>query len=288
MESAFALKLVECSTCHLRSPEGREYCPSCLGPMPRWAGPAAPTVLAALPVTPPAAPELAPEPEPETFTGPPPGMFDLILRGRKHLNALMRDEAALPGVTQKLLLLSLLGLAVHGLAVGLAAQFLPCSGVDAYLRQGHPLFWMPLASMLAFVGALCICLPSFYFYTQLSGLDASFRLVTAQALRAQATTSVLLLGVLPFYAAWVLACVLGFYPFPAQVLTVGLFLPFAVGLLGVRAIYQAFSEMARTLPVTHARRGDFLRHMVLGWGAVYSVVAPVALVRLSEALGKVI
>ena len=285
MDSAFALKLLECPCCHLRSPEGREFCPSCLGPMPLWAAPSAPTIVQALPVPP---PRPVAVPEPETFSGPPPGMFDLILRGPARLNALMRDESALPGVTQKLLLLSLLGLSVHGLAVGLAFEFLAARGLDVPLDQGHPMLWMPLASVLAFVGALCICLPSFYFYTQLSGLDASFRLVTAQALRAQATTSVLLLGVLPFYVAWVLACELGFFSSAQQVLNVGLFLPFAVGLLGVRAVYLAFSEMARHLPATHARRGNFVRRMVVGWGAVYSVVAPVALVRLVEVLSKVI
>ncbi|MHB8877601.1 MAG: hypothetical protein ACYC8T_28250 [Myxococcaceae bacterium] len=284
METAFTVRLVECPCCYLRTPEGHELCPGCLGALPRWAEPSAPVGVQGIPV----ARAVPPPPEPETFSGPLPGMFDLILRGRRRLNALMRDEGALPGVTQKLLLLSLLGLAVHGLAVGLAAQLLPGEDPTSLYRQGHPLLWMPLASMLAFVGALCICLPSFYFYTQLSGLDASFRLVTAQALRAQATTSVLLLGVLPFYAAWVLACVLGLYRDSSTVLLVGLCLPFGVGLLGVHAIYQAFSELARHLPVTHARRGNFLRRMVLGWGAVYSVVAPVALVRLAQALGKVI
>jgi hypothetical protein len=212
-------------------------------------------------------------------------MFDLILKGQKRLNAVLRDEAALPSVIQRLLFLSLLGLAVHGLCVGVAAQLVDFGYRDLYYQQGHPILWMPIASMLAFVGALCICLPSFYFYTQLSGLDASFRLVTAQALRGQATTSVLLLGVLPFYAAWVLSCVLGLYPDPQTVLFVGMGLPFAVGLLGVHAIYKGFSEMARHLPTTHQRRGNFLRRMVLGWGTVYTAVAPVALWRLAHVLG---
>lgn len=279
MESAFASKLVECPTCYLRTPEGRQFCPSCLGSMPRWASPAAPTVLQALP---------APPPEPETFSGPTPGVFELILRGPTRLNALMRDERALPGVTQKLLLLSLLGLAVQGLVVGFAATFVMPGDWPEWFHQGHPLLWMPLSLMLAFVGALIVCLPSFYFYAQLSGLDASFRLVTAQALRAQATTSVLLLGVLPFYAAWVLASVLGFYGSYSAVISFGLWSPFVVGLFGVRAVYQAFSEMARHLPVTHVRRGNFVRRMVLAWGAVYSVVAPVALMRLVDELKQVL
>jgi hypothetical protein len=284
MESAFALKLVECPCCHLRTREGREFCPSCLGPLPRWAGPSAPAVLQALPA--PVVPAAAPEPE--TFSGPTPGVFELILRGPARLNALMRDESALPGVTQKLLLLSLLGLAVHGVVVGLAATYVPHLSSSEWFNEGHPVLWMPLALMLAFVGALVVCLPSFYFYAQLSGLDASFRLVTAQALRAQATTSVLLLGVLPFYAAWVLAVMLGPQGADSHVIGFGLWAPFVVGLFGVRAVYQAFSEMARHLPVTHQRRGNFVRRMVLAWGAVYSVVAPVALVRLVYELSQIL
>ena len=134
-------------------------------------------------------------------------------------------------------------------------------------------------------GALCICLPSFYFYTQLSGLDASFRLVTAQALRAQATMSVLLLGVLPFYAAWLLGTVVGVFDEPGTALFAGMCLPFGVGLWGIRAVYRGFCDLAEHLPITHQRRGNFLQRLVLCWGGVYSVVAPVALYRLGEALG---
>jgi hypothetical protein len=211
-------------------------------------------------------------------------MFDLVLRGQKRLSAVLRDEAALPETIQKLLALSLLGLAVQGLVLGLAAQLLHPAEL-AELGRGHPLLWMPLAFCLAFVGTLGICLPSFYFYTQLSGLDASFRLVTAQALRTQATTSLLLLGVQPFYAAYALACVLGLASDPDTVLLAGCALPFGVGLFGVHALYRGFCDLAEVLPVTHARRGRFLQRMVLCWGALYSVVAPVALYRLVGWLG---
>lgn len=218
--------------------------------------------------------------------GPVPGMFDLILRGEARLHRLMRDEAGLPEVIQKLLALSVLGLTIHGVVLGLAAElFSPSDGL-AWYQAGHPVVWMPLALIAAFLGALCICLPSFYFYTQLSGLDASFRLVTAQALRAQATMSVLLLGVLPFYAAWLLGTVVGVFDAPGTALFAGLCLPFAVGLLGIRAVYRGFCDLAEHLPITHKRRGNFLRRLVLCWGGVYTVVAPVALYRLGEALGS--
>lgn len=216
---------------------------------------------------------------------PVPGMFDLILRGESRLHRLMRDEAGLPEVIQKFLALSVLGLTIHGVVLGLAAGMFEPNRALAWYQAGHPVVWMPLALMGAFLGALCICLPSFYFYTQLSGLDASFRLVTAQALRAQATMSVLLLGVLPFYAAWLLGTVVGVFDTPGTALFAGLCLPFGVGLWGIRAVYRGFCDLAEHLPITHKRRGNFLKRLVLCWGGVYSVVAPVALYRLGEALG---
>ncbi|MFL5349548.1 MAG: hypothetical protein ACJ8AT_32535, partial [Hyalangium sp.] len=106
-----------------------------------------------------------------------------------------------------------------------------------------------------------------------------------QALRAQATMSVLLMGVIPFYTAWLLGTVVGVFDNPGAALFAGLGLPFAVGLLGIRAVYRGFCDLAEHLPITHKRRGHFLRRLVLCWGGVYTVVAPVALYRLGEALG---
>ena len=214
------------------------------------------------------------------------GLFDLLLRGQDRLTALLTDERELPGIIQQMLGLSVFGMAVHGLVVGLAAQFL--AGCTTHLALGHAALWMPLAFPLAFLGAVCICLPSFYFYTQLAGLDASFRLVTAQALRAQATTSVLLLGVLPFYAAIALTCAVGIVDQADLVLLAGMALPFLTGLFGISAVHDGFLALARVLPITHARRGNVLGRLVLCWGAVYSVIAPVALYRISEALQKLL
>jgi hypothetical protein len=212
-------------------------------------------------------------------------LFDLLMRGPRALDALLLDERELPRTTQRLLLLSLLGLLVHGLVLGATAHMLPPQFAGPFSSRGNPALWMPLAFAGSFLGALAICLPSFWFYTQLSGLDASFRLVTAQALRTQATTSVLLLGILPFYAAYALACAVHLLD-GACVMAVGYALPFAMGLFGVHALYQAFAELAQRLPRTHARRGNFLLRMVLAWAAVYSVVAPVMLWKLGQALGS--
>lgn len=219
-----------------------------------------------------------------------PGMIDLVLRGQNHLSALLAEEHLLPSLVRKLLGLSVAGMLVHGVVVGAFAKLIGAGEAPPLvaLTGGNPVLWMPAAFVLAFLGALCVCLPSFYFYTQLSGLDASFRLVTAQALRAQATTSVMLFGALPIYVAAALAAVLDFVIDPGAVMLIGLLLPFAVGLLGIRAVYHGFRDMIGSLPVTHARRGDFILRMVLCWGAVYTSVAPVALYRLAAWFSRVI
>lgn len=214
------------------------------------------------------------------------GLLDLLLRNEGALNRLLLDGRRLTGTLQKLLGVAALGLLIHGLVVGVVAHSMVGQRVDGFV-QGRPLLWMPLTFVGALIGALTICLPSFYFYTQLSGLDASFRLVTAQAVRVLAKTSVLLLGVAPFYAALALSSATGLLGDRETTVWIGFAVPFVVGLWGIAALRRSFAELVGILPITHPRRGNFLTRMVLAWGAVYSVVAPVAFWRLGEALGRV-
>lgn len=228
---------------------------------------------------------------PRETEGPAPagGLLDLLLRNETALNRLLLDDHRLTGTLQKLLGVSALGLLIHGLVVGVVAHSMLAQSRGGFV-QGRPLLWMPLTFVGALIGALTICLPSFYFYTQLSGLDASFRLVTAQAVRVLAKTSVLLLGVAPFYAALALSAATGLIGDRETTVWIGFAVPFVVGLWGIAALRRSFAELVEILPVIqkgHPRRGNFLTRMVLAWGAVYSVVAPVAFWRLGEALGRI-
>ena len=135
---------------------------------------------------------------------------------------------------------------------------------------------------------MMICLPSFYFYTQLSGLDAPFRVITAQALRMQARTSILLMGILPFYVAIGLAAIVGFVQDLDTLLLLGLMLPFVMGVLNIKPLHNAFKRLVTLLPITHERRGDFLGRLVLGWCCVFTAVCPVALYRVGTSLSAVI
>jgi hypothetical protein len=217
------------------------------------------------------------------------GLLDLLLRNESALTRLLLDGHRLTGTLQKLLGVAALGLLVHGLVVGVVAHSMLAQGEVGFV-QGRPLLWIPLTFVGALIGALTICLPSFYFYTQLSGLDASFRLVTAQAVRVLAKTSVLLLGVAPFYAALALSAATGLLGDRETTVWIGFAVPFLVGLWGIAAVRRSFAELMEILPALqkgYSRRGNFLDRMMLAWGAVYSVVAPVAFWRLGEALGRI-
>ena len=242
--------------------------------------------LAVIPTLP-AIPVPAPAPKPAPAA--PRAMFDLVLRDPQRLDALLLEEGKLGAAMHKLLGLSLAGLAAHGLLLGFVQRTILWSSLSPSTQEffgAHPMLTLPVAFIGAFLTALGVCLPSFYFFTQLSGLDASFRLVTAQAVRVMARTAVLLLGVLPFYAALSLSRAVSSIVSPDTVLAVGFGLPFFVGLFGIASLYGSFRALLKVLPITHERRGRFLLRMVLAWGAVYSAVAPVALYRCIEALGR--
>jgi hypothetical protein len=215
--------------------------------------------------------------------------IELVIRDSSELNAALMQERIQQSWILKLIGISVLGLGVHGLAVGLVGQIAlgQVVPIDSEWLRGNPIVWMPLTVIGAMLGGLAICLPTFYFYTQLSGLDASFRLVTAQALRVQAKTSVLLLAALPFYVALALGSLLIEGHSSWLGMRMGVVAPFVVGLVGIRSLHWAFEELLQVLPITHGRSGRFLLRMVLCWGVLYSAVAPVALHRLGESLGQV-
>ena len=219
-----------------------------------------------------------------------PRLFDLLIRDDPQLDTIVVEDESESGqlqqvqTIQRLLAVSVTGTVLYGAVVGLAAQFLTVQGPMATWLGSLPLLTVPVALSSAFLMALVVCLPSFYFYTQLSGLDVSFRLITAQALRVQARTAVLLLGALPVYAAFVLATIVFESKGGADSVIYGLLIPFIVGLAGLGSLYRSFERLSETLPVAHARRPWFLSRMVIAWGAVYTAVCPVALYRIGAAL----
>jgi hypothetical protein len=204
--------------------------------------------------------------------------LDTLIRNPRGLDAAIMNPAALPRWLSGLIRMSVVGLLVYGALVGSVAQL---AGYESWLGA-MPALTLPLTLVSAFMLTLAVCLPSFYFYTQLSGLDVPFRFIVVQALRVQAHTSVLLLGALPFYAALALSMVLPLNFNTEAIINIGLALPFIMGLTGIRALHASFKHMLPEIPITHERRGRFLLRMVLAWGAVFSVVAPVAMYTLGR------
>lgn len=212
------------------------------------------------------------------------GLFALLLGGQDRLGRMLRDGATLRETVPKLMGVSVLAFALHGLVVGATAELLR-DRMGSLALGGHPVVWLPAALVAAFVGALGVCLPVFYFCSQVAGLDVPVALVAAQALRGNATGAALLLGLVPFYVAYALGCALQLFGDPAVAVAAGLALPFVVGLWGVRAVWAGFTELAAGLPEGLEGRRAPLLAMLAFAVTVYAAVAPVALWRLAGALG---
>lgn len=235
------------------------------------------------------------EPTPEERSG-----WGFILRrlldDGASLDEVLLDEESREKALGRMLAVAIAGLMLFGLAVGFTAEV-------AGIGKGTQSIWIPVSFTGGFLTAIAVGLPSFYFYTQLAGVDASFRLVTAQAVRVQARTSVLLMGALPFYAAVALASItdlrlidvfmtdflfMSIFDDPSEAcIGIGIAIPYVVGLFGLRSVYKSFGRMLDVLPVTHTRRGDVLIRMLLLWGVLAMTVAPVAMYRIAEWLSAV-
>jgi hypothetical protein len=225
----------------------------------------------------------APAPAPPPLPAPDErrGFLPMLLGDHAALSAALQDPLAFRAIVPKLLGVSVLGFVLHGLVAGVAAELFAADPAAGISLGGHPALWMPIAFTLSLVGALGICLPIFAFCSQVAGLDVPLPVVAAQALRANATSSALLLGLV----AYALGCVLHLFGTPALAVGLGLALPFVLGLFGIRAVYKGFSDLARAMPEGLERRRGLLRVMVFSAALVYAAVAPIALWRLAQALG---
>lgn len=207
---------------------------------------------------------------PQTRQPAAPRPFDTLVRDAAGLDDSLIEPGGPGRWIGPLFRMSTLGLAAHGAVLGAVA-------IAAGRADWTALGLYPAVLVAGLTLTLAVCLPSFYFYTQMAGVDASFGFVTAQALRVQSRTAVLLLGALPVYVALALARQLGFGWTLADVLTLGWMLPFLLGVTSVISLFRSFRRLSDRLPQTRPRARQLLLLMVLAWGAVYTVVAPMAL-----------
>jgi hypothetical protein len=220
-------------------------------------------------------------------------LVELLLKDPACVDRLNRQPEAQWGLFPRLLLIAEASYLLFALVLLVVLNAAPPS---AYPRLSWltlpPTRWgdgtalgLPLAYMLGIVLAACVCLPSFYFYSLLAGAKLTWLQITSLLGKGLASNAIMLLGLLPAYVAVVLGLIV--FEAPADwlrwALLLGLLLPFASGVWGLRAIYLGVMDLASALPPPwHCQRRCFLRRLVLSWTAVYAVVVPVMVYRLWE------
>src|SRR6185436_11899446 len=220
-------------------------------------------------------------------------LTDMTLKRPEDVRAVSRDEDLQPRVVLNLLLIGLSGIALFSIAFTIILACAPqLAWVPRVSFHDRSILRPVLSYTIGMVGALGICLPSFYFYGLLAGIRASMLQVTAISLHALATTGIILMGLLPIYVGGILAViVLGatdglVYPF---LVAIGLLLPFLAGLVSLKVMYEGFVDLIRTLPETRMEsRAPMVRMLALAWACLYTAVAPVTLWAVRTQLEKIL
>jgi hypothetical protein len=212
-------------------------------------------------------------------------LVDLILKDRRRLDALIRDEARTPELIPRLLMLALLGFTVFGIAATLILNLVSAVPLWVPSTRWSDGTWpgLTVAYVVGLVAAAGVCLPSFYFYGLLAGVKLSMLQATAHSVKCLAVTAVVLVGALPIYVA--VSMGMAVFSAPADwmqwTVGVGLALPFLAGLWGVRSLFVGFTALADTLPAhRQVRRKLFLHRLTLAWSLCYTAVTPVMILWL--------
>ncbi len=234
---------------------------------------------------------------PDTELGiiPDPSFLDLVnwmLTDRARYRETLVDEDL-----QQMVLPRLLGIAMACLfAYGLVMWVIVAStgtqlGFMTGAASGRPgILSIPLGYALGMIGAVGICLPSFYFFALQCGFRPTLRNIVIAIAGGQALTSVFLIGILPVFAA----CILGAERLgggPSMLATwtsFGFFLPLVAGLIGAAEVHEWFTGLAATLPPdARARREGVVGILGLWSTALYVVVAPVLVYQLLVTFGRI-
>jgi hypothetical protein len=217
------------------------------------------------------------------------GLAELLLKEPSRVDSLARDESRQLLLLPSLLAIGLLSFSLFALALVLTLGAAPVEALPEFLaerwtsnRTGSALaLW--LAYALGFTLTTGVCLPSYYFYGLLAGVRVSWPQVTAQIMKGQASTAMMLMGITPVYVTVALGGIVfgGPPPLLQMVLYAGLVLPFAAGLWGVRSIYLGFLGLSDTLPPQRrCQRECWLRRLTAACSACYTAVCPVMIYTL--------
>src|SRR5438132_5350361 len=153
----------------------------------------------------------APPPEPAADERSVLGVTELLLKNPGRLDRLALEEGEQPRLIPRFLAIGLSSFSLFALALVLTLGAAPAEALPwplAATWSAHPtesgvVLW--LAYALGFTLTTGVCLPSFYFYALLAGVRISWLQVTAQVMKGQGSTAVMLMGILPVYLAAALA-----------------------------------------------------------------------------------
>jgi hypothetical protein len=217
------------------------------------------------------------------------GLVELLLKNPSRVDRLAREESRQLLLLPSLLAVGLVSFSLFALGLVLTLGAAPAEAVPGLLAERWAVhrtasalaLW--LAYALGFTLTTGVCLPSFYFYSLLAGVRISWAQVTAQIMKGQAATAVMLIGIMPVYVAAALGAIVFVAPPPLLqgVLYAGLALPFVAGLWGVRSIYVGFLGLSDTLPPQRrSQRERWLRRLTAACSACYTAVCPVMIYTL--------
>jgi hypothetical protein len=219
------------------------------------------------------------------------GLAELLLKNHRHVDRIVRDEDLQAVLIPRFLGIAVTSFTVFSLALAMLLSLMPAEKLPGILREawirspGRAGVSLWLAYTFGLIAATGVCLPSFYFYGLLSGVRITLLQVTAHIMQGMAATSLMLLGLLPIYVAYVLGMIV-FHATGTSIrpmIYIGLALPFVAGLYGVRTIYRGFMQLADTLPPERrCRRSCFLRRLTVACSACYTAVTPVMIYKVWE------
>jgi len=218
-------------------------------------------------------------------------LLNWMLTDRSRFRAVLGDDDLQQAVLPRLIAIAVACLFAYGVVmwvvVASTGTALPFMTGTAWTRPGF--FAMPLGYSLGMIGAVGICLPSFYFFALQCGFQPRLRNIVIAISGGQALTSVFLIGILPVFAACILGAdrLGGSAATLSQWATIGLFLPLVAGLAGAAEVHEWFMGLAATLPAeARARRAGMVEFLGVWSTALYVVVAPVLVYQLLVTFGR--
>ena len=242
------------------------------------------------------------------------GLIELLLKNQPRLDELTRAPQMQRELIPRLLAIGLIGYAVFGTSLAViftSAQVWPeLTALPTWLENtGQPPIrfaadadathgsrWadgsaiqLIAAFTLGLIGAIGVCLPSFYFYGLLAGVRTTMLQVTTNALKGMASSAIAVVGAQPIYFAVVLGLLVFHAPgwVVGTVCFLGLALPFIAGLYGTWSLYIGFIGLADTMPEDRrCRRECFLRRLLFAWSACFTAVTPVMIFTLWEYMSR--